>query len=308
MADWTEVIQGKDDYATLNVRDTVNAHLAPGAMIPFQFNKDMSIMTTNDTFKKPISLIANRDENGAAGGSLFLDKGISRQEMYDGVWEYYNINLQAKSIQIDASRSGYGSEPHIFEQIVILNAGDLSDVTTACYYSPDGLVAQGLQTLYDGTNKALYIKPLKTMKFSDMRLIYFSGPNDVNMCGSISPQTHTFDYNIADGKIPDLKTQQVTVNLTHMGKVLDDVTLTLGFFDTGIINVKWNWRNGTGKRTVYKVHDNVVNTTKRDISYLADTLDKYVDIKDQPFQLIFKTRLQSPTYEPVLSLKGFLFD
>jgi len=65
-----------------------------------------------------------------------------------------------------------------------------------------------------------------------------------------------------------------------MGKILDDVTLTLGFFDTGIINVQWNWRNGAGKRTVYKVHDNLVNTTRRNISYLTDTLDKYVDIKD----------------------------
>jgi hypothetical protein len=40
---------------------------------------------------------------------------------------------------------------------VILNAADLSDVTTACYYRPDGLVAQGLQTFYNGTTKALYL-------------------------------------------------------------------------------------------------------------------------------------------------------
>ena len=74
MADWSEVISGKDDYVTtLKVRDTVNVHLAPGAMIPFQSNKDMSIMTTGDTLKKPISLIANRDSNGVSGGSLFLD-------------------------------------------------------------------------------------------------------------------------------------------------------------------------------------------------------------------------------------------
>ena len=92
-----------------------------------------------------------------------------------------------------------------------------------------------------------------------------------------------------------------------MGKVLDDVTLNIGFFDTGIINVRWTWRNGTGKRTVYKVHDNFVNSTKRDTPYIQDTLDQYVDIKDQPFQLIFKTRLASPQFEPVLTLKGFLF-
>jgi len=199
MADWTEIIQGKDDYTTLNVRDTVNVHLAPGAMIPFQFNKDMSIMTSNDTIKKPISLIANRDENGYAGGSLFLDQGANRSEMYDDLSEYYNINLKAKSIQIEASRSEFGYQPHLFQQVVILNAADLADVTTACYYRSDGLTVKGMKTFYDGTKKALYIMPLEDTKFSDIHVIYYSGTNDVNMCGSISPSSHTFDYNIVGG-------------------------------------------------------------------------------------------------------------
>ena len=93
MADWSEVISGNDDYATLKVRDTVNIHLAPGAIIPFQENKDQKIMTTADTLTRPISLIANRDVNGAAGGSLFLDQGISQTEMQTGVYEYYSINV-----------------------------------------------------------------------------------------------------------------------------------------------------------------------------------------------------------------------
>jgi alpha-glucosidase (family GH31 glycosyl hydrolase) len=46
MANWAEIILGNDDYATLQVRDTVNAHLAPGAIIPFQNNSDLSVMTT----------------------------------------------------------------------------------------------------------------------------------------------------------------------------------------------------------------------------------------------------------------------
>jgi len=101
----------------------------------------MSIMTSTDTLSKPITLVANRDANGVAGGSLFLDKGSSRAEMDNGLYEYYDINLQANSIQIDAARSGYGGQPHQLDDIVILNAGDLADVTTACYYRPDGLVA-----------------------------------------------------------------------------------------------------------------------------------------------------------------------
>ena len=63
-----------------------------------------------------------------------------------------------------------------------------------------------------------------------------------------------------------------------MAGVLDDVTLDLGFFDTGILNVRWSWRNQTGKRLVLKVPDTIVNTTARDTSYITDTLDQYVDI------------------------------
>jgi hypothetical protein len=35
MADFSEIINGNDDYQKLNVRDTVNVHLAPGAAIPW---------------------------------------------------------------------------------------------------------------------------------------------------------------------------------------------------------------------------------------------------------------------------------
>ena len=35
LADWSEVIDGKDAEAELQVRPTANAHLAPGALIPF---------------------------------------------------------------------------------------------------------------------------------------------------------------------------------------------------------------------------------------------------------------------------------
>ena len=246
-------------------------------------------MTSTDTLSKPITLVANRDANGVAGGSVFLDKGSSRAEMNNGQYEYYDINLQANSIQINAARSDYGSQPHQLDEIVIVNAADLSGVTTACYYRPDGLLAQGLQAYFDKATNSLHLKTLSTTKFSDIHVVYFSDSTAVNMCGS--SQSHTFDYNIIGGQIPPLNTQSIQVNLTHMGKTLDDLTLNLGFFDTGIINVQWTWRNGTGKRTVYKVHDNLVNTTKRNIPYVQDTLDKYVEIKDLPFQLIFKTRL-----------------
>lgn len=73
MANFSDVVQGNDAMTTLNVQDTVNAHLAPGTMIPYQNNSARTMLTTVDVLEKPISLIANRDTNGQAGGSLFLD-------------------------------------------------------------------------------------------------------------------------------------------------------------------------------------------------------------------------------------------
>jgi hypothetical protein len=43
---------------------------------------------------------------------------------------------------------------------------------------------------------------------------------------------------------------------------LDDIELFVGFFDSGIINVKWSWKSPQGKRTVFKVSDELVNTTQ----------------------------------------------
>jgi hypothetical protein len=64
---------------------------------------------------------------------------------------------------------------------------------------------------------------------------------------------------------------------------LDNIELFLGFFDSGIINVKWTWKSPQGKRTVFKVTDELVNTTRRDISGIYDTLEKFVNITEEPF-------------------------
>lgn len=92
MADFSEHINGNDDMQTLQVRDTVNVHLAPGALISFQDNSDMSIMTTQDALKKPIMLVINREQDSkSAQGTLFLDQGVSKAEIDNEDWEYYRI-------------------------------------------------------------------------------------------------------------------------------------------------------------------------------------------------------------------------
>jgi len=210
MADWSEVITGSDGYLNLTVRDTVNVHLAPGAMIPFQDNSDMSIMTTADSLNKTIKLVANRDSNGVAGGSLMLDKGQTRSEMDNLLYEYYDINLQAKSIQVSGAGFNKGTQPHILDEIVVVNAADLEYITTACYFSPSSLTATMMQVSYDGPTKSLHIKPMGQTKFSDILNVYFSGKGDLNMCTNATSQSHSFNYNIEGGVIPLLNnTKQV---------------------------------------------------------------------------------------------------
>lgn len=57
------------------------------------------VYTTADLLKEPIAIVANRDSYGSAKGTLFLDQGISRQEIDNSDYEYYGINLQANSLQ-----------------------------------------------------------------------------------------------------------------------------------------------------------------------------------------------------------------
>jgi hypothetical protein len=123
------------------------------------------------------------------------------------------------------------------------------------------------------------------------------------MCTNASSPSHSFDYNIDGGVLPNLtNSTRVQVNLTHAAGILDDVTLDLGFFDTGILNVRWTWRNPEGKRAVLKVPDTVVNTTWRNIGYITGNLSLYVEMRDKPFQLIFKRRVSPLQYENILTL------
>jgi hypothetical protein len=59
----------------------------------------MDVLTVSGLVNKSISLYANRDENGFATGSVFLDKGETMSELSNKAYEYYQFNLQANSLQ-----------------------------------------------------------------------------------------------------------------------------------------------------------------------------------------------------------------
>jgi hypothetical protein len=249
MADWSEIITGKDDLALLSIRKTVNVHLAPGALIPFQDNSDFKIFTTADALKKPIMIVANRDEHASAKGTLLLDQGVSQREIDDGKFEYYNIYVQANSVQFkgDASYGGPDAQPHTLDKIALVNAEDLANVDFACYYTPDSLIPIGMTPRYDGNLKTLFITPAQATRFSDIENVYYGSTSrgDLNLC----EEKGKFDYKIVKSNNPNpgLPTnvtglKEVTYELAYMGSAkLSNIQLTVGFFDSGILNIKWTW-------------------------------------------------------------------
>ena len=65
-------------------------------------NMTATYFTTEDVMKLPISIVVNRDEVAAAKGTLLLDDGISRSELINKTYEYYQIEHKAtKTIQFN---------------------------------------------------------------------------------------------------------------------------------------------------------------------------------------------------------------
>lgn len=77
----------------------------------------------------------------------------------------------------------------------------------------------------------------------------------------------TFEYSIVGG-VPVYKNQTtVTFNLTNTfnSKALHDISMTIGFFDMGILNIKWTWADQSVQRRVpVSVPHSVINTTPKD--------------------------------------------
>lgn len=192
------------------------------------------------------------------------------------------------------------NQPHTIDKIVLVNAADLSETNFACYFAPNSLVPQIMDTMYHPEKLALSITPRTAgLKIGDINNLYYGSTlkGDLNVCNK-----HSFDYNIVGGK-PDITgLQSIHMNLTHMAGTLDNITVYVGFQSQGIINVQYSWTDKSKhSRQVFGVPLHIVNTTA---SYPGPTesLDKYLDIMDMPFQLNFKNRVKSGVFEPILSL------
>jgi len=92
------------DLAAPNSKtDTVNVHLRPGYMVPFQKQTAVSNTKYNTTADvlahAPLSLVANRDSDGHAQGKLFLDGGETLSELNNKEYEHYEFHLSANSLK-----------------------------------------------------------------------------------------------------------------------------------------------------------------------------------------------------------------
>jgi hypothetical protein len=83
------------------------------------------LATTADLIKAPISLIINRDTNLMASGTLLLDQGISRAEINNWNYEYYQLEFSSNSINKLFAQGHQGSQDVVLDKVVITNAADL---------------------------------------------------------------------------------------------------------------------------------------------------------------------------------------
>lgn len=95
LTDFGAIVNSQGEWVDLPAdHHLVQAHLMPGALTAYQnitTSNGAHVNTTHDLLKQSVSIVVNRDESGKAEGTLFLDDGISRTEISDKEFEYYNI-------------------------------------------------------------------------------------------------------------------------------------------------------------------------------------------------------------------------
>ena len=202
-----------DDLHDLSVSDTttVTKHLRPGSLIPWQdlnitgnFTGSPStdrVSQTEDLLKRPIDLVINRDSQGVAKGTVFLDGGNKASEILQKQYEYYTItHKKSKAIQFELTQGsrGFQDKQHSLDNIIIADAADLSSTDFACGYTQTGDI---IQLEYDFKNDTNSLKIFVDhnsldypLKFSRLSNIFYGSSQknkDLNLCSQSS-----FEYQL----------------------------------------------------------------------------------------------------------------
>eukprot|EP00347_Sterkiella_histriomuscorum_P014109 403362137 len=298
----------KGGYYDLDAQSVVvNKHLAPGSMIPWQDSKITKAMTTADLLKFPISLIANRDQNQYAYGTLFLDQGQTESEINNNQYEYYQINFQAKSIQMFFGAGTRGSQNQLVDQVLIVNADDLSNVKQACYYDhSQAIQSMDVKYLDDQKTLRISVKEKQKVKFSDIQAIHYAADGDLNLCDPLASQ-----YQTKDGQLPDITNlTTASIELVHIQGTLPNIQVDLRVILGTMVNVKWTWKMDekgqppAGKRIPVEVPEQFINSNFDSVNL---NLSKFITLQDKPFQINVKYRSDNEESN-VFQIQGMIYD
>lgn len=132
----------------------------------------------------PISLVINRDSNGAASGSLFLGDGVSQSGINNGSYEYYNFKFGNKALKKQIGNEMRMDHSKELKEIIITNAEDLKDTDFACMTTESYSVVQ-LSHEYKEATKSLVLTDTGSIPLGlfDLKDVHFGKKDsDVNLC------------------------------------------------------------------------------------------------------------------------------
>jgi len=129
---------------------------------------------------------------------------------------------------------------------------------------------------YKPTTKVLEITPMSTLTFNEVRVVYFGGATEINLCEADSLQ-----YSVSSGTI-DLTKSTTSFTVAASGAnagVVQDLKITLEKLNRNIVRMQWARANTVaGERTVFTVPDEVVSPV---YGTNKGTLDEFVEVVSQ---------------------------
>jgi alpha-glucosidase (family GH31 glycosyl hydrolase) len=317
LADYSDVVDSKDEMKDLKYGSTVNAHLMPGAIIPIQnVTSNHTIpLTTVDLQALPLTLVINRNSVKSARGTVFLDSGISKSELVEKRYEYYTVeHKSSKSFHFlltQGKRGAQDSNPNSeIDEVIIADAGtDLVGTDFACAVGIDGSMRE-LSVNFDSTLKSIRISKMnkfsQKIMFSKVQAIYYgTNGKDLNLC-----RQSAYEYEIPQDfdLSAVLGSNNGTIPLVHRQGTLPNLSLSLRVYADGVINAKWSWQeqpSPKGKRAHFEVPNDIVDTSRPPRQ--GEQLGRFVTVQRSPFQLSF-TQMAAQKTEPFLHLKNILYD
>lgn len=307
LTNFTDIVDSNSETGgtkvSLQVNNELNAtvakHLMPGKLIPFQDNSDHSKMLTGqllNSVNNTMQIVANRDHAGHSDGKVFLDNGESLSELDDATYEFYEFNLNGKTLSKWVLNEGAKvSNGFNLATLVITDAEDLMATDFACWTSMVDRAVTVLTPTYDADRKSLNISMGNGgVDFFNLKDVHFGTTGmDLNLCDGSQY------YRTKDGLLPDLTANNVSVVLESMTPHASrDLTLNLTMLSNGAINLHWTYQNFTDVKTPFEVPQDII-MLNRTVTNTTGILSDFVTITqavDQPMSLVVNSRNGSPVW------------